>query len=369
MVIQDVPWHAEPHTKAKHALYRQYLGKWMPIMVQHWSEGNFTYAEGYAGPGVYTDKSPGSPVIAFQSLIKDEAIRKKFLASGAKNIRLLFVDKNPRCIEILKGEIAAAAHPVSVLDLPENGIVVDFETGKCDPALANLLTKHQAWDRPMLVVLDTWESAPGLDLVRRVAQSSSGEVIITIKPQWFIRFVTSPKSDHADRVFDGPAWREVETKSPEEKARWLLEHYRDRVRQSGFSYVLDFELMTVAREALYLVFGTNHKQGLVKMKEAMWEVDATNGVGYRDPRDKQQQTLEIALEPQTAPLKRLLVQYLESQSDGSAKVQELRKFTLFSTIYKESQVMPLVEKMLEGGELLNDDGGRRGDANRVVRIR
>ncbi|MDQ3641531.1 MAG: hypothetical protein M3450_08740 [Actinomycetota bacterium] len=41
---------ADPHTKAKHAVYAQYLGKWMPIMVQFWG-GNVTYAEGFAGPG------------------------------------------------------------------------------------------------------------------------------------------------------------------------------------------------------------------------------------------------------------------------------------------------------------------------------
>jgi three-Cys-motif partner protein len=59
----SVPWDADPHTKTKHALYTRYLDKWMPIMVNGWG-ANITYAEGFAGPGVYLDGSPGSPVIA-----------------------------------------------------------------------------------------------------------------------------------------------------------------------------------------------------------------------------------------------------------------------------------------------------------------
>ena len=63
-----VPWDADPHTKTKHALYTQYLGKWMPIMVTGLG-ANITYAEGFAGPGVYLDGSPGSPVIALRTLV------------------------------------------------------------------------------------------------------------------------------------------------------------------------------------------------------------------------------------------------------------------------------------------------------------
>lgn len=70
MSTHPVPWDASPHTKAKHALYDHYLRKWMPIMVRGF-RGNITYAEGFSGPGVYIDGSPGSPVIALRSLVED----------------------------------------------------------------------------------------------------------------------------------------------------------------------------------------------------------------------------------------------------------------------------------------------------------
>jgi len=33
---RQIPWAADPHTKAKHALYDRYLSKWSPIMLRGW---------------------------------------------------------------------------------------------------------------------------------------------------------------------------------------------------------------------------------------------------------------------------------------------------------------------------------------------
>lgn len=83
-----------------------------------------------------------------------------------------------------------------------------------------------------------------------------------------------------------------------------MQQYRRTVIDSGFSHVLDFELIDARGQLFYLVFGTSHQRGLEKVKEVMWEVDEAIGIRYRDPRDPGQQSLEIELEPQTAPLRR-----------------------------------------------------------------
>lgn len=92
------------------------------------------------------------------------------------------------------------------------------------------------------------------------------------------------------------------------------------------------------------------------MKEAMWEVDDVAGVGYRDPRDPDQQTLEIEVEPQTGPLRRLLRDHLAALPGQQATVYQLRDFALFGTIYKESQVRPVIEDMLAKGQALAAGG-------------
>lgn len=170
----------------------------------------------------------------------------------------------------------------------------------------------------MLVVLDTWGGSVPIGLIRRIATNVSSEVIVTIQPQYFTRFAGSSDVAHGDRVFGGVGWRRVTEQRSSQKARWLLQHYRDTVKSVGFPHVLDFELIDNRGQALYLVFGTTHPRGLQKMKEAMWEVDDVNGVGYRDPRDPGQQTLDIQVEPQTAPLRRLIVDYLSSEPNRQA---------------------------------------------------
>lgn len=358
----QVPWSADPHTKIKHAVYRQYLSKWMPIMMQGWG-GNITYAEGFAGPGVYLDGSPGSPVIALRSLLDDSALR-----TSGRRIRLLFVDREPRCTRMLQDQLTVAATPVPVSDLPKYGIDVDIMTGNCDPCLEELLTRRQAWGRPMLVVLDTWGASVPLDLIRRVAANGHSEVIVTIQPQYFARFAESSDIAHGDKVFGGTDWRAVAAQPPGSKARWLLQHYRETVRTVGFSHVLDFELVDRRGQALYLVFGTTHEKGLRKMKEAMWEVDDVTGVGYRDPRDPDQETLNIEFEPQTAPLRRLLVDYMLALPKRQAAVHQLRHFALFQTVYKESQVKPVVEEMIGRKILLRLSGDGRLSFGDVVRL-
>lgn len=353
MDSNPIPWEADPHTKVKHDLYRRYFGKWFPIMMRGWG-GDLTYAEGFSGPGVYADGAPGSPIIALNSIIGDPRLR-----TTARKMRFLFVDHNSRCTKLLRERLALAAEPVALQDLPGHGITVDVKTGDCVPALEDLLAAHSAWGRPMLVILDTWGASVPLNLVRRVAENPNSEVLITIGPQYFSRFAGVDNIGHGDSVFGSSQWREVMNKPSGEKATWLLQHYRDIIEGVGFDHVLDFELIDTRGQSLYLVFGTTHKRGLEKMKEAMWEVDDVSGVGYRDPRDPGQQTLEIQLEPNTSPLRRLLIEYLREQPHCRASVNDLKSFALFRTVYKGSHVMPILREMVDHGDVIPDEPGHR----------
>lgn len=349
----SVPWAADPHTKAKHALYTRYLAKWMPIMVRGW-RANITYAEGFAGPGVYLDGSPGSPVIALRTLVGDKSIRTKVKDGG---IRFVFIDQDQRCIDLLPGELANAVKPVALDSLKQHGISLVVEKGNCEPCLAQVLDREKAWNRPILAVLDTWGGAVSYDLVKRIASNPSSEVIITMQPQYFSRFAEVEDLAHGDKVFGSKEWREVASQASGVKTRWLLERYRKTIEAAGLPYVLDFELVDKRGQSLFLVFGTSHPKGLTKMKEAMWEVDEMNGIGYRDPRDPNQETLAIELEPQTAPLKRLILDHLRTLPDRRSAAYELRRFALFNTVFKESQAASAVRELVTAGLLVRADGG------------
>jgi len=345
---EPVEWPAAPHTLAKHSVYRQYLSKWMPIMIHSW-KGDVTYAEGFAGPGIYTGGEPGSPVIAFETLIRDAELRMK-----ARDLRFLFVEKDKRRVTRLRERLAVAARPVALEDLSGYGIDLAVEAGDYNPTLVEVLSKHNAWGRPMLVVLDTFGGGVELGLVRRIANNPSSEVIITFEPQHFSRFATAANVVHGDTVFGDPGWRRVADQPSEEKTRWVVSKYRGVLHDAGFPFVLTFELVGGNGHSLFLVFGTTHVRGLQKMKEAMWEVDPIKGVQYRDPADPDQQLLDIELEPHTEPLRRELLQYLREADGHSASVGDLRRFALYRTVYKESQVKPVLDKLVDMGLAVGD---------------
>lgn len=364
MKLKTVPWPRDLHTAAKHAVFAQYLSKWWPIMLRGWG-GDVTYAEGFAGPGVYSKDEPGSPVIALTQLLDTDRVREI-----VKTARLVFVDDDARCAGLLLAKLAEACPPGWSPDAlrDQAGIDLVVRRGRCEPDLPQLLHERGAWGRPMLMVLDTWGGAVSAALLRRVARNPGSEVIVTMQPAYFARFAEVKDISHGDLVFGSTDWRDVAGVDSQAKIGWLLQRYRQTVREAGFSHVLDFELIDEAGHALYLVFGTTHRRGLEKMKEAMWEVDAVRGTGYRDPRDPDQQTLDIELEPHTAPLRRLLLVHLERCAERAATVEQLRGFTLFETVFKESQARQVVLELLDAGELTRADAGRPLALNSVVRL-
>jgi three-Cys-motif partner protein len=348
---RPIPWTREPHTAAKHAIYHRYLLKWWPIMVRGFG-GNLTYCEGFAGPGVYDQREPGSPIIALRALFSDRSLKGRLNPA-----RLLLVDENPRCVELLKQRLVVAVKPNwEPEQWREIGVHIEVQKGECEPHLEQLLDKHQAWDHPILAVLDTWGGGVSARLLRRIAKNKASEAIITIQPQYFARFAEVEDIEHGNKVFGSSTWREVANQTRSAKTSWLRNHYRQTIEACGFQYVLDFELADESGHVLYLVFGTNHKRGLQKMKEAMWEVDDVYGTGYRDPRDPNQETLQIEVEPQTAPLRRLLLAHLATLPERQATLNDLRSFALFRTVYKESQARQVVFDMLEEDDVVLADG-------------
>lgn len=345
-VSGDVPWDKAPHTDAKHRIYRAYLEKWYPILLSDNGYPSVTYAEGFAGPGVYQDGSPGSPVIAIQALLETPE-----LEGTNKTTRFVFVDDDPRCVELLGSELRRRFPD---RPRPSDLMPVSIVQGTCGDAFESALEAVHAWHQPILGVFDSWGNAPvPYKLMRRLAQNPSSEVVVTFMPQHFIRFVGQLKDD-VDGVFGhDPGWREV-TDFPDggKKKSFLLGRYRSMLSEAGFQFLLDFELVTKKGESLYLIFGTNHRRGLEKMKQSVWEVDKLQGIGFRDPKDELEQPLFDLVDPQLDSLERMLVKRL-SEID-QARVEDLRDWALFTTVYREQHVIPALIKLRDRGNVVCD---------------
>ncbi|MEU0559364.1 three-Cys-motif partner protein TcmP [Dactylosporangium sp. NPDC006015] len=343
----EVPWPCEEHTGAKHDIYRRYLERWFPILLAGSNAyPSVTYAEGFSGPGIYSGDELGSPVIAIQALTSKVRPDKGIA-------RFVFVDDDQRCVDILERTLLKVfpSRP-----RPHAAMPVKIVKGTCSPNLEAALDEVGAWGQPIFANLDSWGNAPvPHKFLRRLAANVSSEVIVTLFPQHFVRFVEN-LGTAADDVFGGdPHWRTVADLAPEAKSRHILTCYRTALRAAGFPYLLDFELIPRRGQPLYLVFGTRHRLGVSKMKDSLWEVDRTQGVGFRDPRDEQAETLFNIDEPQLGPLTRLLEQRLRDKK--RELVEHLRDFALFETVYRPEHVIRALKPLVDRGVLAVEGGG------------
>lgn len=342
-----VPWPCAEHTGAKHDIYRRYLERWFPILLAGSNAyPSVTYAEGFAGPGIYSGGEPGSPVIAIRALV-DKVPATKGIA------RFVFIDDDQRCVDMLRKTLQEAFP-----DRPRSEVAMPVTMGKgtCADDLEAALDRMDAWGQPIFANLDSWGNAPvPFRLLKRLAANVSTEVIVTLLPQHFVRFVSN-LGEAGDDVFGGdPRWRDVVNLPPAAKSRHILTCYRQALQAAGFPYLLDFELVPRNGQPLYLVFGTRHHLGVQKMKDSLWEVDRVQGVGFRDPRDEQAETLFAMDEPLLGPLTRLLQQRLRDSEP--VRVEDLRQFALFETVYRPEHVIKALKPLIDAGSVKIEDGG------------
>lgn len=357
----EVPWAIAEHTAAKHDIYRRYLERWFPILLGGANAyPSAMYAEGFAGPGVYKTGEPGSPVIAIKAFVDK-------VASPKPLVKFLFIDDDKRCISMLKKQIRARfpKRPRS-----QDKLWVDIVQGTCADELEKSLDRLHAWGQPILAVLDSWGNAPiSYPLLKRLARNPATEVIVTFGPRHFVRFV-SELGPKADDVFGGnQRWRDViDQPDGEAKRQHLLDCYRQTLQSAGFRHLLDFELVDRRGEVLYLIFGTNHPRGVEKMKDTLWDVDPVCGVGFRDPRDEQHETLFDVNEPLLAPLGRLLLPRIAQAGSTGVVVRDLRTFALHETVFRPQHVIQALTPLRETGIIESRPPGRiRNDS--YVRIK
>lgn len=338
-VPKDTIWKLEPHTEVKHHVYDGYLDAWLPIILQGF--GSATYAEGFAGPGVYTDGEPGSPIRALRRL--RNARQDHGSAVAAAQVRFVLIERRRDRVDSL---IAQFEHELNTA-LPggwyrDRQLTVLIRRGDCERDLPQALAAAGAWGAPILAVLDSFGGGCTRNLLQRFATNRATEVLTTVEPQHFVRELDR---DRGDQIFGTTTWRQVETQPPERKRAFIAEHLDKATRGAGFRHVVRFGLHTDRGGELMLQFGTNHPLGLDRFKDSLWNADPVKGAGFRDPADPDQILLEMQLEPNLAPLRRILHDHLWRRPGRTATLKELRDFTLEQTIFKKAHAVPALEDL------------------------
>ena len=351
-VPTGILWERDPHTAAKHTLLRRYMSAWFPIMASQFREIGITFFDGFAGPGEYTNAQESSPAIAMEQALRSEVTRR------GTQTRLVFVEDHRGRAEHLEN-LLDARFP---LKTRPPGLVMSVRRGKCGDRFEQAIAEVGGWDGPVFANLDGWGVDADHEIVQRIAQQPSSEVLVTFEDQFFIRFANG-EQQAGERVFGHSDWRSVDRLPTAEKKPFLLGLYREGLHSAGFPYVLTFEMIDEGGHSLQLFFGTTNKVAVEKFKDGLWEVDGVSGQRFRDPRYPNQMSFDI-LEPDFTPLESRVLELLGERDYSMA---ELREDALLETIYKKTHVKPVVDRLIEQRRVELVSTGR-SYADRVLRL-
>ncbi|WP_428115060.1 three-Cys-motif partner protein TcmP [Candidatus Poriferisodalis sp.] len=351
-VPTGVLWKRDLHTAAKHTLLRRYVSAWFPIMASQFRDVGITFFDGFAGPGAYTNSSESSPLIAMEHALRGEVTR------WGTQTRLVFVEDHRGRAEHLTNLLNARFPPT----IRPPGLEVRVRRGKCGDLYGQAIAELGGWEGPVFANLDGWGADTNYEIVQRIGQQQSSEVLVTFEDQFFIRFANG-EQEAGERVFGRSNWRRVDRLNTAGKKPFLLGLYHQGLHTAGFPHVLTFEMIDEGGHSLHLFFGTTSDVAVRKFKDGLWEVDGVSGQRFRDPRDPDQMSFDI-LRPDFTPLANGIVELLGGREHSMA---ELCKHALLETIYKETHVKPVVDSLLEQRRVELARTGRSYE-DRVLRL-
>lgn len=334
-VPTETIWKIQPHTEAKHAILRKYLGAWLPIMTRF--NGRVIYIDGFSGPGRYEGGEEGSPIIALRAALEH---RQQFKAE----IVLVFIDKDPQRIAHLMSELEKFNPPKNVVvNAPICGCFDETLTGLLDD-----LDKQRATLAPAFAFIDPFGFAQTpFSVIRRIMENPKCEVLITFTYESIARWLNHPDHQETfDALFGTTRWREArDMGTAAERRRFLRDLYQGQLKDSaGIGYVRSFRMMDSGnRTEYFLFFGSNNILGLKRMKEAMWKVDPTGRFQFSDATDPRQGVL-LNLAPDFPLLER---QMLNRFGGGRATIDKIEAFVVEETAFTHNHYKRRVLKKLE----------------------
>lgn len=343
-------WKLDPHTRAKHIILRVYLDGWLPAII-HGAERRVLVIDGFSGPGEYVneDGTPGddgSPVIALNALMNHTGID---LAGTRKEFVFVFLDEKAD----RSSHLETVAIPTRVGKVPDNVriIVKNKEFAPTVTEILDDLADKGTRLAPSLVFVDPfgWSGVP-MSLMQRLLSQPKSEVLVTFMVDSVNRWLTHSDvkiQAHLDELFGCSDWRMIATGAQRyDKLRELYE--RQLMGGIQHRFVRSFRMWNEAGKPVYdLVFGTNHIEGLKKMKAAMWKVDPRKGGSFSDRAAKRPTLFDVA--PEVEPLDEILIAKFAGKS---ATVERVERFVVVETDFRETHYKKRLKKLEEDGKVV-----------------
>jgi len=308
------------HTSVKHAILKDYLNAWVPILSS-WNN-RICYIDGFCGPGSYEDCGSvydGSPIIALR-------VAKEF--SDKVEVVCIFVDKNEDYCEELEDRI------------DELGLEGKYyiEHGEFEEVITSLLDKV-ANLAPAFCFIDPFGySGLPLYVIERFLQRRATEAFINFMYEPISRFIpVETQHPHMDELFGTGEWRYVlaHDLQQDERETFLRDLYHQQLKTCA-KYVWPFQLKDPDRHRTiyYLFHCTNHPKGIKVMKEVMYRAGTKGTYSYQG-KESSQMAL-FSAEPSIAELEEsLLNKYAGSRVTFSEIVNSTLDWPFIEKHYRE----------------------------------
>jgi three-Cys-motif partner protein len=344
-------WDADEHTLAKHAILREYLEAWLPIMSRR--NPRLLLIDGFAGPGRYLGGEEGSPLIMLRTLLDHNALPHM----AATTFSFLFIEQDPDRIDHLRDEITAlGALPANVRVLPP--VQANFSD-----VMVDLFNRMKGFGLvPTFAFIDPFGyKDTNVDLTGKILSFPKCEVLIYLPLYNIARFVNQPEQEKVlANLYGDDSWKVACAVEGFENKQDALHDLFAAALGKHATYVRSFEMMgKAANTGYHLFFASSSETGLRKMKDAMWQVDARGGSSFRDSTIRGQAVL-FKDEPDYSIL---LCMLQEQFGDREFTIEEAERFTLVQTPFRDDgHLKTPTLKPAERAELLiawNRDGSKR----------
>lgn len=269
-------------TKAKLAIFKDYLREWLPVFIAKkeifWNTINIY--DFFSGPGSDGFGNNGTPLIILKELQPhfDNIISKQL------NVNLYFNEYDKSKYEVLKNTVTPEDK-----DLRPYSIEIDNLDFKI--AFESKFSKMGIKGNTNLLFLDqTGVKHINEEIFSKIINLKQTDFLFFISSSTIKRFAEHPSISQYIKLNS----EEID-KTPYHKIhRLVLEYYKSLIPQNKEYYLASFSLKKNA--GLYgLIFGSGHVLGIEKFLKTCWSIDPDRGEANFDIDDDKIQTDQIDL--------------------------------------------------------------------------
>ncbi|WP_323190773.1 three-Cys-motif partner protein TcmP [Halostella sp. PRR32] len=296
----DDKWKYKEHTAAKHEVYQKYLTPWTyKLTYSNEKQGKYNkirIVDCFSGRGSYTEAIdctgpemhhidtpadiPGSPQIILDKLTQH--------TDQFKEAEAIFIEADEENFDILNDNLGRTSR---IADNINKSCI----NGKFQEEIFDVINSTDGSDCPTLFFIDPFGfKSLDYDVITEIGSTSQFEFLITFMSRDINRFFdVEYHEDAIETVFGHAEYKDEVDQYSAENWEALVEYYTDRLEENGPEHTFEYLITEpdTRQTVYYLVFGTNHSNGLHTMREIMHNCGTGNfGYAPRHVEHDRQQT-------------------------------------------------------------------------------